>query len=433
MMRRVLIVSPHFPPVNAPDHQRVRQSLPFFAENGWSAEVLAVAPDATEVPLDPLLADSLPAGIPVHRVSAWNARLCRLLGFGNLAYRAWFPLRRAGDDLLRTGSFDLVYFSTTQFVVTALGSRWRRQFCVPFVVDVQDPWRTDYYERPGAPPPPGGAKYQFARWQAARLEPRAWRDASGFISVNADYLAQLAARYPWFSAHPSAVIPFGVSETDFDFVRGRTDLAPAFTREPGAIHLVNVGAVGPIMRAALAQLFAGVALLRQRSPSAATRLRFHFIGTSYAPAGRTEPSVAPLAEAAGVSDLVHESTGRIGYFSALATLLAADALVIPGSDDPAYQPSKIAVCFLAAKPTLAIAPAASALLTAVRALGFATTVATASGSASDEIVDFLQTRLAAGSPALPATRAEIAFTGTHTARARTAQQCALFARALSPI
>ena len=27
--RRVLIVSPHFPPINAPDHQRVRMSLPY--------------------------------------------------------------------------------------------------------------------------------------------------------------------------------------------------------------------------------------------------------------------------------------------------------------------------------------------------------------------------------------------------------------------
>ena len=44
MPSRVLIVSPHFPPVNAPDHQRVRMSLPYLGEFGWEGHVLAVVP-----------------------------------------------------------------------------------------------------------------------------------------------------------------------------------------------------------------------------------------------------------------------------------------------------------------------------------------------------------------------------------------------------
>jgi hypothetical protein len=34
-MRTLLIVSPHFVPINAPDMQRVRMSLIYFAEFGW--------------------------------------------------------------------------------------------------------------------------------------------------------------------------------------------------------------------------------------------------------------------------------------------------------------------------------------------------------------------------------------------------------------
>jgi len=41
-MKRVLIVSPNFPPINAPDMQRVRMSLPFYRDNGWEPVVLAV-------------------------------------------------------------------------------------------------------------------------------------------------------------------------------------------------------------------------------------------------------------------------------------------------------------------------------------------------------------------------------------------------------
>ena len=41
-VKKVLIVSPHFPPLNAPDMQRVRMSLPYFAAEGWEPVVLAL-------------------------------------------------------------------------------------------------------------------------------------------------------------------------------------------------------------------------------------------------------------------------------------------------------------------------------------------------------------------------------------------------------
>src|SRR5829696_8891477 len=87
MRRRVLIVSPHFPPVNAPDMQRVRMSLPFYAEFGWEPTVLAVAPTSTER-TEPLLTETFPAGIPVERVRALPADLTRMVGVGNLALRS---------------------------------------------------------------------------------------------------------------------------------------------------------------------------------------------------------------------------------------------------------------------------------------------------------------------------------------------------------
>ncbi len=429
-MHRVLIISPHFPPTNAPDHQRVRMSLPYFREYGWDPVVLAVEAGAVPGPQDPLLATTVPADVPVHRVGALPLALTRRVGLGNLAYRAWFQLRATGDRLLRNGQFDLVYFSTTQFVATALGRRWLRRYGVPFVVDLQDPWRTDYYERPGAPPPPGGWKYRLARWQAARLEERSWRDAAGFVSVSEDYLTQLRARYPWFDPKPATYIPFGAPEADFALARAHAEWTPAFTREPGAVHLVSVGAVGPIMRTALEFLFAGLRNLRVTAPADAARLRLHFIGTSYA-GTRAEPSVLPVAAACGVAEHVREETGRVGYFTAIATLLAADALIIPGSDDPAYNPSKIASSFLAGKPSLALTPTGSAMDRMVRELNFATVASWPSAEGVTGVTDFLRRLLdhpitgSATTPNWPL------FTATHTARARTRQQCELLDQALA--
>ncbi|MEL6163125.1 MAG: hypothetical protein AAFR37_04960 [Cyanobacteria bacterium J06628_3] len=65
MKRRVLIISPHFPPINAPDHQRVRMSLPYFKEFGWEAHVIAVQPDCVEGVRDTLLTKTVPDYIPV--------------------------------------------------------------------------------------------------------------------------------------------------------------------------------------------------------------------------------------------------------------------------------------------------------------------------------------------------------------------------------
>src|SRR5947209_4848059 len=178
-MRRVLIISPHFPPVNAPDHQRIRMSLPYLGEFGWEATVLAVKAECVEgATLDPLLQKTTPYEIEVIRVGAVSSKLTRYLGLGSLAVRALPFLWRSGNRLLEPENkqqttdevqqarkkIDLVYFSTTQFPVTILGPIWKRRFGVPYVVDFQDPWLDDYYRRTGTPPPGGKLKYAFGRF-----------------------------------------------------------------------------------------------------------------------------------------------------------------------------------------------------------------------------------------------------------------------------
>jgi len=69
-MKRVLIISPHFPPVNAPDHQRVRMALPHLEKSGWKAEVLAIAPSTISAPQDLSLLELLPAGFSPHLTDA---------------------------------------------------------------------------------------------------------------------------------------------------------------------------------------------------------------------------------------------------------------------------------------------------------------------------------------------------------------------------
>ena len=138
-MRKLLVVSPHFPPVNTPDMHRVRMSLPYFGDFGWEPRVLTVDPALTERILDPHLLETVPKEVPVHRTKAFNPSWTRKLGVSAIGLRAFPFLYREGARIIREHRPDLVYFSTTAFPVLVLGRLWKRRFGVPFVIDLQDP------------------------------------------------------------------------------------------------------------------------------------------------------------------------------------------------------------------------------------------------------------------------------------------------------
>lgn len=353
-MKRVLVVTPRFPPVNAPDHQRARLALPFLREFGWEAEVLAVTPETTGGRLDPLLADTIPDRVPVHRVAAWSPKLCRVLGFGNLGWRSRRPLERRGAELLGSKKFDAVFMTGTVFNIFPLAAQWKREFGVPFVLDFQDPWVTDYYERTRKRPPGGWTRYRIATRVDRKQEPETLRAASGVVSVSPAYIDDLARRHSWFDRGTAEVIPFGAATGDFEVFNYRDVRQSHFDKTDGRMHWVYVGAAGAVMGTALRGFFAALREAVDAHPDLRRHLVVHFIGTSYAHPGHEKPSVSPLAAKAGVGDMVNEHPARVPYFEALRCMTDATALIVPGSDDPGYAPSKIHNCLLARRPLLAI-------------------------------------------------------------------------------
>ena len=125
--KKIIIISPHFPPVNAPDMHRIRQSLPYLQEFGWSPTVFAVDPEYVETSQDNLLLESLPPQTEIHRVKALSTSLTRIFGLGNLGIRSYVSLKNAVDRYLSENKVDLIYFSTTVFVSVALGPHWQRK------------------------------------------------------------------------------------------------------------------------------------------------------------------------------------------------------------------------------------------------------------------------------------------------------------------
>lgn len=427
MPRRVLIVSPHFPPVNAPDCQRVRMSLPYLREFGWDAHVLAVDPDYVEGFKDADLARTVPADVPVARVGAVPATLTRRFGFGSLALRAGRRLRAAGDRLLTNGKFDLVYFSTTIFKTMTLGPRWRQRFGVPYMIDLQDPWVSDYYARTGTAPPGGRLRYALAQRSARRHEPRVVRGAAHVIAVSPAYPADLRVRYPDVPADRYTVLPFAGAEADFAAAEKLGIRQIVFDPADGLRHWVYLGRGGGDIAVALRGMFGALAAFR-KTDARVNDLRLHFVGTSYAPVGRAVPTVAPVAAVCGVGDLVEERTGRIPYLEGISLLKAADAVMVVGSDDPGYSASKIYPCVLARRPVLAVLHAASTAGDVLRncrvgeVVGFETGVAAAELVA--EVLPALRRMLDRPRGAAPDT--DWAAFEPYTAREMTRRQCGVF-------
>ena len=357
-MRKVLIVSPAFVPVNAADMQRVRISLSHFREFGWDPILLTVDAGFVEGVTDPMLAHTVPADVPVFRVAALPARWTRKVGLGNLGLRAFPFLHREGRRLIRQFGIDLAYFSTTVFPAMALGRLWKKECGVPFVLDMQDPWVSDYHkERTAEAAPP---KFWFMNRVHRILEPWTMKEADGLIAVSAGYIETLCRRYPWLESKPSAVIPFGAAESDFDVLRAHPQPNRFFT--PGAgINGVYVGRGGRDMAPALRIIFAALRRGLESAPEVFSRIHLHFVGTSYAAGTRSEETVAPLAREAGVDGHVHEVPLRVPYFEALQLLRDSDFLVVPGSDDPQYTASKIFPYILARKPLLCLFQANSSV------------------------------------------------------------------------
>ncbi len=396
--RQLLLLAPHFAPTNAADGQRARLYLRHFRANGWQPTVLAVAPHCVHAPLDAFLEAAIPDDVEVRRIVVPTSRW---LG-DTLARRALWPLGRALTALLAERRFDLAYLSTTQFACFALGPAVLRRRGVPYVLDLQDPWRNDYYRRSGVAPPGGRLRHALAGLEARLLEPWCVRGAAGFTSVSADYPQTLQSRYG--SLAPALLLPFGYDRDDAARVAAQPRDDLPFDPADGRRHWVYVGRGGRDMHAALAPLFAALARRLAREPDLPSRLRLHFIGTSYAAADRASGSLAEPIAAHGLGALVLESPERVSYRLALQAMQAAAVLLVPSSDDASYNPSKLFASLALARPTLLLAGAGSHAAKAVggvdgvRRLGGDTDP----GEADRWVDDFLAARVAQPDPSAPA-------------------------------
>jgi hypothetical protein len=406
---------------------RVRLSLPHYEENGWLPTVVCVDHRYYDMVDDPLMLESIPKQIKIHQVKALDKKLTSKLGLGSLALRSFLFYKKYVDQLLKKEHFDLIFFSTTEFPICVLGRHWKRKFNIPYVIDMQDPWHSEYYQnKPKAERPP---KYWFSYRLNKYLEPIAMGAVSGIISVSDEYIKVLMHRYSEVKKIPVAVITFPAAVKDLEIAEANKNTLATPLLTDNAINLVYVGRGGHDLKQAAALLFNAFSSSLAKNPNLFSAVKFYFIGTSYAPKGTGTSTIKPIADAIGITEYVYEQTDRIPYFETLSYLTKADGLVILGSDDAGYTASKLYPYILSKKPLLAIFNIKSSAATIIRDCK-AGSLANIADKAQSEIVitDFL-TKMVQQSKTLNQTNWE--NFSAYSAKVLTQKQCILFNQAVS--
>jgi glycosyltransferase involved in cell wall biosynthesis len=345
------MISPHFPPDSSAGTHRVRLLAPHLASYGWIPTVLTVAEQDYEGRTDPELGALVPPSLEVIRTRAVPAYVSRRFGIGDLGLRALPGLRRAAWSLHRARPFDALFITIYPTYPAVLGPMFKRRFDVPFILDYQDPWVGAWGSEVGGGN--GGAvdvKSRATRAFAERLEPRVLHAADAVTAVSARTYQDAFVR-TGVSSHIAAEIPIGWDAADLDAIARRQ--SRTLIPNDGRINICYTGTLLPLGVATLRTVLAAARALIERNPPLADRVRFYFFGTSNQTTG-AEMRVVPHAQELGVEHLVCEHPARLDYLDALDALRQASALLLLGSSEPHYTPSKVFPALLAGRPMLAV-------------------------------------------------------------------------------
>lgn len=357
--KTVAIVAPHFVPSNLAGVHRARLWSLHLREFGWEPLIVTTHwkfyEEAPEFPLMELL----PPDLEVIQTKALPTRPIRLVG--DVGIRAFWWHLQALRRLCSERRINFVHITIPSFYSACLGRMLHAEFGMPYGIDYIDPW---VHDAPGSDVP--FTKAWGTRQLARLLEPWAVKKASLITGISPAYYQGTLERNPRVSERAvCAAMPYGGAEADHQFVRAQARAAFLFVNHPNKFNLIYAGAMLPRGYSILKRLLEGLALLRGERPGLDNEFHLHFVGTGKSPTDAQGFNVRPFIEQFGLRQCASEHPQRLGYLDVLTHLAAASGVLVIGSTEAHYSPSKIYQAIMSRHPVFALlhekSPAAVAL------------------------------------------------------------------------
>lgn len=344
----MLLVAPHFIPSLLPSAHRSRLWAYYLEEFGWKPVILTTDPKYYEGHISEELAALLPKNLEVIRTRAIPTKPIRLVG--DIGYRSMWWYRQVLHRLARERKIDFVHFTAPAFSPALLGPGLTRKHGIPYGIDYIDPW---------IPETPRGHRFPSKHWLSEKLshvlEPWALRRIRLITGINEAYFQSVLLRNPALKNRVvTAGMPYGGSKRDYE-VLDRAPRPPFLFDGGNFINLIYAGALVPKAFAVLDRFLEAVALLKKHHSPWAKRLRIYFVGTGTKEGDPTSGhTVLPFIRKHRVEEIAQEMPCRIGYLDVLNHLRHSAGILVIGSTEIHYSPSKIYQSVMAHRPVFAL-------------------------------------------------------------------------------
>jgi hypothetical protein len=344
----VALVAAHFVPSNLAAVHRSRLWSLHLREFGWEPVIVTTHWDYYEEQPEFELTELLPPDLKIVRTSALPTRPLRIIG--DIGARGLFWHYRALVDLARSGEVDFVHVTIPSGYSALLGRLVFEKTGVPYGIDYIDPWVHSA---------PGSDRLFTKAWASARLadllEPWAVRNAALITGINRLYFEGVLQRNPHLRGQAVlAEMPYGGSEKDHEYVRLNRRRAALFEPHVGKFNLIYAGAMLPKAYTVLDRFLESIALLKRTRPGLCREFHLHFVGTGKSPTDSEGFNIRPYIERRGLADCATEYPQRFPYVEVLTHLDAASGILVLGSTEPHYSPSKIFQSLMSRRPVFAI-------------------------------------------------------------------------------
>jgi hypothetical protein len=346
--KRIAIVAGHFPPSNLAAVHRSRLWSQYLPEFGWEPIIVTTHWKYYEETLDPTLLELISPELRVIRTKAIPVKPVRLVG--DIGVRALYWHLKELDKLVVRKEIDFVHITIPSNYSALLGELLYRRHRFPFGIDYIDPWVHVW---------PGTEKRFSKAWVSCKLadwlESWAVKNASLITGVAPRYYEAVLERNPHLRGRClTAAMPYGGSEADYKLVRKAGRETFLFPTNDGLFHMIYAGALLPKAYVVLERLLEALAVMRDRDPEVMERLRIHFVGTGKSPDDPEGHNIRPRVQRLGLERWVDEHPNRIGYADVLHHLVHASAILILGSTEAHYTPSKVYQAVQAKRPIFAL-------------------------------------------------------------------------------